>query len=83
VESRHAVNVNTCFGGLLFQCSGPIGGWKFSRTIDGVRADYARAHNAQANVISDKIIQFECNTCSKRLSAVFFVAGFARNGLPS
>lgn len=46
-----------CLSGFLSQCGGPIGGWKFGNTIDGVQAEYARVPNAQANmaVIPDKL----------------------------
>jgi 2-desacetyl-2-hydroxyethyl bacteriochlorophyllide A dehydrogenase len=37
-------------GGHLSQCGGPIGGWKFGNTINGVQAEYALVPNAQANM---------------------------------
>ncbi len=46
-----------CLGGHLSQCGGPIGGWQFGNTINGVQAEYALVPNAQANmaIIPDKL----------------------------
>jgi threonine dehydrogenase-like Zn-dependent dehydrogenase len=39
-----------CLGGNGSQCGGPLGGWKFGNTIDGVQAEYVRVPFAQANL---------------------------------
>ncbi len=39
-----------CLAGHTSQCGGPLGGWRFGNTIDGVQAEYARVPFAQANL---------------------------------
>lgn len=39
-----------CLSGHLSQCGGPLGGWRFGNTIDGVQAEYVRVPFAQANL---------------------------------
>jgi threonine dehydrogenase-like Zn-dependent dehydrogenase len=39
-----------CLSGHTSQCGGPLGGWKFGNTIDGVQAEYVRVPFAQANL---------------------------------
>jgi threonine dehydrogenase-like Zn-dependent dehydrogenase len=39
-----------CLGGRTSQCGGPLGGWKFGNTIDGVQAEFVRVPFAQANL---------------------------------
>jgi threonine dehydrogenase-like Zn-dependent dehydrogenase len=39
-----------CLGGHTSQCGGPLGGWRFGNTIDGVQAEYVRVPFAQANL---------------------------------
>lgn len=46
-----------CLGGNLSQCGGPLGGWRFGNTIDGVQAEFVRVPFAQANlaVVPDEL----------------------------
>jgi alcohol dehydrogenase len=46
-----------CLAGCLSQCGGPLGGWKFGNTIDGMQAEYVLVPHAQANlaVIPDSL----------------------------
>src|SRR5689334_11416124 len=39
-----------CLAGHTSQCGGPLGGWKFGNTIDGVQAEFVRVPFAQANL---------------------------------
>src|ERR1700682_214841 len=39
-----------CLSGYASQCGGPLGGWKFGNTVDGVQAEYAKVPFAQANL---------------------------------
>ena len=39
-----------CLGGHTSQCGGPLGGWRFGNTIDGVQAEFVRVPFAQANL---------------------------------
>ena len=39
-----------CLSGHSSQCGGPLGGWKFGNTIDGVQAEYVVVPFAQANL---------------------------------
>jgi threonine dehydrogenase-like Zn-dependent dehydrogenase len=39
-----------CLSGHTSQCGGPIGGWRFGNTIDGVQAEFVRVPFAQANL---------------------------------
>jgi alcohol dehydrogenase len=39
-----------CLSGHASQCGGPVGGWRFGNTIDGLQAEYARVPFAQANL---------------------------------
>jgi alcohol dehydrogenase len=39
-----------CLSGHTSQCGGPLGGWKFGNTVDGVQAEYAKVPFAQANL---------------------------------
>jgi threonine dehydrogenase-like Zn-dependent dehydrogenase len=39
-----------CLAGHTSQCGGPLGGWRFGNTIDGVQAEFVRVPFAQANL---------------------------------
>lgn len=39
-----------CLTGDTSQCGGPLGGWRFGNTIDGVQAEYVLVPFAQANL---------------------------------
>jgi alcohol dehydrogenase len=39
-----------CLSGHTSQCGGPLGGWRFGNTIDGVQAEFVLVPNAQANL---------------------------------
>jgi threonine dehydrogenase-like Zn-dependent dehydrogenase len=39
-----------CLHGSHAQCGGPLGGWRFGRTIDGAWAEYLRVPDARANM---------------------------------
>jgi len=39
-----------CLSGHTSQCGGPLGGWRFGNTIDGVQAEFVRVPFAQANL---------------------------------
>jgi alcohol dehydrogenase len=41
---------DSCLGGNLSQCGGPIGGWKFGNTINGAQAEYLLVPDAKANL---------------------------------
>jgi threonine dehydrogenase-like Zn-dependent dehydrogenase len=65
-----------CLGGNLSQCGGPLGGWRFGNTIDGVQAEYVRVPFAQANlaVVPDELSDEEVLLLSDIASTGFSAA---------
>lgn len=63
-------------GGHSSQSGGPLGGWKFSNTKDGVFAEYFHVNDADANLarIPDKVPDDAAVYCSDMLSTGFMGA---------
>ncbi len=65
-----------CLSGYTSQCGGPLGGWKFGNTIDGVQAEFAVVSNAQANLapipdnLSDEQVLLLADIASTGFAAV-------------
>lgn len=66
----------SCLGGHLSQCGGPLGGWKFGNTINGAQAQYLLVPNAQANLaripddVTDEQVVLLSDIASTGISAV-------------